>query len=101
MARASEAPRHFRPSYTVYLFLAMVVLSMALVAHSHYVIRRLNEQARNLSTVLARFVAVSTFGAAEQPALRPIFLEVIRNINVPMILTDPSGLPRAWKGIGI
>lgn len=101
MARASEAPRTFKPSYKVYLFLAMVVLSVALVAHSHYVIRRLNEQARNLSTVLARFVAVSTFGAAEQPALRPIFLEVIRNINVPMILTDPSGLPRAWKGIGI
>jgi anti-sigma regulatory factor (Ser/Thr protein kinase) len=101
MARASEAPRNFRPSYKVYLFLAMVVLSMALVAHSHYVIRRLNEQARSQSTVLARFVAVSTFGAAEQQALRPIFLEVIRNINFPMILTDTDGLPRAWKGIGI
>lgn len=101
MARASEAPRDFRPSYKVYLFLAMVVLSMALVAHSHYVIRRLNEQAQNLSTVLARFIAASTLGAAEQPALRPIFLEVIRNINFPMVLTDTEGLPRAWKGIGI
>lgn len=101
MARASEAPRDFRPSYKVYLFLAMVVLSMALVAHSHYVIRRLNEQARNLSTVLARFIAASTLGAAEQPALRPIFLEVIRNINFPMVLTDTRGVPRAWKGIGI
>lgn len=101
MARASEAPKNFRPSYKVYLFLAMVVLSMALVAHSHYVIRRLNEQARNLSTVLARFVAISTFGATEQPALRSIFLDVIKNINFPMILTDTDGLPRAWKGIGI
>lgn len=101
MARASEAPRDFRPSYKVYLFLAMVVLSMALVAHSHYMIRRLNEQARNLSTVLARFIAASTLGAAEQPALRPIFLGVIRNINFPMVLTDTDGLPRAWKGIGI
>ena len=100
MARASEAPR-FRPSYKVYLFLAMVVLSMALVAHSHFVIRRLNEQARSQSTVLARFVAVSTFGAAEEKTLRPIFLEVIRNINFPMILTDTDSLPRAWKGIGI
>lgn len=101
MARASEAPRDFRPSYKVYLFLAMVVLSMALVAHSHYVIRRLNEQARSLSTVLARFVAVSTFSATEQPTLHRIFLEVIRDINFPMILTDTDGLPRAWKGIGI
>lgn len=101
MARASEAPRDFRPSYKVYLFLAMVVLSMALVAHSHFVIRRLNEQARNLSAVLARFIAVSTLGAAEQPTLRPIFLEVIRNINFPMVLTDTKGVPRAWKGIGV
>jgi len=104
MARAREAPRDFRPSYKVYLFLAMVVLSMALVAHSHYVIRRLNEQAKSLSTVLARFVAVSTLGAAEpatQRTLGPIFLEVIRNITFPMILTDTKGLPRAWKGIGI
>jgi hypothetical protein len=101
MASPSEPPRTFRPSYKVYLFLAMVVLSVALVAHSHYVIRRLNEEARNLSTVLARFVAVSTFEAAEEPSLRPIFREVIRNINFPVILTDTHGLPRAWKGIGI
>src|SRR6185295_14384411 len=100
MASPSEAPRNFRPSYKVYLFLAMVVLSMALVAHSHYIIRRLNEEARSLSTVLARFVAVSTFGAAEEPSLRPIFRDVIRNINFPVILTDTRGLPRAWKGIG-
>jgi hypothetical protein len=101
MASPSETPRNFRPSYKVYLFLAMVILSMALVAHSHYIIRRLNEEARSLSTVLARFVAVSTFGAAEEPSLRPIFREVIRNINFPVILTDTHGLPRAWKGIGI
>ncbi|HEV8129480.1 MAG TPA: hypothetical protein VGQ14_07470, partial [Candidatus Eisenbacteria bacterium] len=101
MASPSDAPRNFRPSYKVYLFLAMVVLSMALVAHSHFVIRRLNEEARSLSTVLARFVAVSTFEAAEEPSLRPIFREVIRNINFPVILTDTRGMPRAWKGIGI
>jgi len=101
MARPSEAPRNFRPSYKVYLFLAMVVLSLALVVHSHYVIRRLNEEARSLSTVLARFVAVATFEAAEEPSLRSIFREVIRNINFPVILTDTKGLPRAWKGIGI
>src|SRR5258705_3749090 len=101
MASPSETPRNFRPSYKVYLFLAMVVLSMALVAHSHYIIRRLNEEARSLSTVLARFVAVSTFEAAEGPSLRPIFREVIRNINFPVILTETPGLPRAWQGIAI
>jgi len=97
----SESLRNFRPSYKIYLFLAMVALTAALVAHSNYVIRRLNEEARNLSTVLARFVAVSTFQAAENPTIRPIFGEVMRHINFPVVLTDTKGLPRGWKGIGI
>ena len=101
MARTSDPLRTYRPSYKVYLFLAMVVLTMALVAHSHYVIDRLNDEARSLGTILARFVAVSTFEAAEDPNVQPIFRDVVGSINFPVVLTDTKGLPRAWKGIGI
>lgn len=101
-SRSGDAPRAFRPpSYKVFLFLAVVLLMMALVVHNHFVIRRLNDQARSLSTVLARFVAVSTFQAAEDPYLQPIFSEVLRSINFPLVLTDTNGLPRAWRQIGI
>ena len=101
-SRRGDAPRTFRPpSYKIFLFLAVVLLMMALVVHNHLAIRRLNDQARNLSTVLARFVAISTFQAAEDPYLRSIFSEVLRNINFPLVLTDTKGLPRAWRRIGI
>jgi len=95
-------PRMVRPlSYRTYLFLATVMLMAALVLHSNFLIERLNNETQNLCYVLARFFAVSTFQAAEDPNLTPIFREVVGNINFPIVLTDPGGIPRAWKLIGI
>ena len=95
-------PRMVRPlSYKTFLFLAMVALMAALVLHSNYLISRLNKETQSLCTVLARFFAVSTFQAAEDPALTLIFRDVVGNINFPLILTDTQGIPRAWKLIGI
>lgn len=103
MAPPSKNPaRAFRPiHYKVYLFLASVLLTVALVVHSNYVIARLNAESRSLCTVLARFFAVSTIQAAEDPMVRPIFREVARNITFPLVVTDMRGIPRAWKEIGI
>lgn len=95
-------PRTVRPlPYKVFLFLAVVALMAALVVHTNYLIRRLNNETQNLCYVLARFFAVSTFQAAEDPTLIPIFREVVGNINFPIILTDNAGIPRAWKHIDV
>jgi len=95
-------PRLVRPlSYKMFLFLAVVMLMAALVLHSNYLIGRLNSETQNLCTVLARFFAVSTFQAAEDPSLNAIFREVVGGINFPLILTDTRGIPRAWRLIGI
>jgi len=88
-------------SYKMFLFLAVVMLMAALVLHSNYLIGRLNSETQNLCTVLARFFAVSTFQAAEDPELNAIFRDVVSNINFPLILTDTGGVPRAWRLIGI
>jgi signal transduction histidine kinase len=96
------APRMVRPlSHKMVLFLAVVLLMAALVLHSNYLIGRLNNETQNLCTVLARFFAVSTFQATEDPGLHSIFRDVVGNINFPLILTDTRGIPRAWKLIGI
>jgi len=100
--RRETKARALRPiHYKIYLFLAIVLLTVALVVHSNYVIGRLNAESRSLCTVLARFFAVSTIQAAEDPMVRPIFREVARNITFPLVVTDTKGIPRAWKGIGI
>ena len=101
-ADPARAGRPLRPiSFRLYLFLAIVLLMMALFAHSNYVIGSLNQEARSLCTVLARFFAVATFEAAEDPELQPIYRDVVRNINFPLILTDTKGIPRAWRHVGI
>src|SRR4051812_20433833 len=97
----ARAPRTVQPlSYKVYLFLAVVALMAALMVHSNVVIARLNNETENLCGVLARFLAVSTFQAAEDPALSSIFREVVAQIHFPIVLTDQRGIPRAWKEIG-
>ena len=88
-------------SYKVYLFLAVIMLMVALVVHSNTMITRLNAETRARCDVLARFFAVATFQAAENPFVRRIFREVVQNINFPMVLTDVNGVPRAWREIGI
>ena len=90
-----------RLTYRIWFFLAVLVLMLVLVAHSNAMIRRLNEETRARCDVLARFFAVATFQAAEDPAVRPIFRDVVRSIDFPVVLTDPQGIPRAWKEIDI
>jgi NtrC-family two-component system sensor histidine kinase KinB len=88
-------------AYRISLFLAAVLLLVALVVHTDYVIDRLKGETQGLCHVLAQFLAVSTFEAVEDPGFHAVFQDVIRNINFPIVLTDPDGLPRAWTNIGI
>jgi signal transduction histidine kinase len=90
-----------RLSHRVWFFLAVLVLMLVLVAHSNTMIRRLNAETRARCDVLARFFAVATFQAVDDPSVRPIFRDVVRSIDFPVVLTDPNGIPRAWKEIGI
>jgi len=90
-----------RLSHRVWFFLAVLVLMLVLVAHSNAMIRRLNAETRARCDVLARFFAVATFQAVDDPSVRPIFRDVVRSIDFPVVLTDPNGIPRAWKEIGI
>jgi signal transduction histidine kinase len=97
-----RAGRPLRPvTHRVYLFAAAVLLMVALVAHSNYIVGKLNEEARSQCTVLARFFAVATLEVPGNPVLLPIYRDVVQNINFPIILTDLNGIPRAWRHVGI
>lgn len=98
----ARAGRPLRPvTHRVYLFAAAVLLMVALVAHSNYIVGKLNEEARSQCTVLARFFAVATLEVPGNPVLQPIYRDVVRNINFPIVLTDLNGIPRAWRHVGI
>ncbi|HEY7727500.1 MAG TPA: hypothetical protein VID50_03525, partial [Candidatus Eisenbacteria bacterium] len=59
-------------TYRIFLFLAALLLMVALVLHTDYAIDRLKDETQNLCHVLARFLAVSTFEAVEDPGVRAV-----------------------------
>lgn len=101
-AKRPGARTPLRPlSFRVVLFIVAVLLMVALVFNTNIVIGRLNNEAKSLCTVLARFFAVATVSAATDPELQSIYRDVVRNINFPIVLTDTKGIPRAWRHVGI
>lgn len=78
-----------------------MVLIIASLLYTHSLVARLEEEPKTLSRIFARFSAVATIPATENPELEIIFKEVIERINFPVVLTDAQGVPRAWRKIGV
>ncbi len=80
-----------------YLFFGTLIMVGLGVFYTTSLIDRLNTQSQVLSTLFARFCAVATLPATEDPEIRRIFEEVIRPADFPMVLTDEHGAPQVWK----
>jgi signal transduction histidine kinase len=80
-----------------YLFLGTVLLVGIGVVYTTSLINRLNRQSQALSHLFARFCAVATLPATDNPQMRQIFLDVVKPADFPMVLTDDQGVPRVWK----
>jgi two-component system, NtrC family, sensor histidine kinase KinB len=80
-----------------YLFLGTVLLVGIGIVYTTSLINRLNRQSQALSHLFARFCAVATLPATDNPEMRQIFLDVVKPADFPMVLTDEQGIPRVWK----
>jgi anti-sigma regulatory factor (Ser/Thr protein kinase) len=93
MSRAS-LPQLLR----AYLFFGTLLLVGAASIYTTSLINRLNRQSRTLSYLFARFSAVATLTAIDNPEVRQIFEDVVKpGIDFPLVLTDEEGDPRVWK----
>jgi signal transduction histidine kinase len=50
--------------------------------------------------VFAKFCAAATYPATQDEEVRYIFDEIIKDINFPIVITDPRGVPYTWKNVG-
>jgi two-component system, NtrC family, sensor histidine kinase KinB len=80
-----------------YLFVGTVVLVAFGLIYTTSLIHRLNQQSQAVSGLFARFCAVATFTAIDNPEVRQIFEEVVKPADFPMVLTDKDGRPFVWK----
>ena len=84
-----------------FLFISAIVLILAFLIYSQYVVHRLRENERRLLHVYANLYAAATSELATGKELNLIFDEVIRPTDFPIIATTAEGEPYAWKGIGV
>src|SRR5712671_2296892 len=64
-------------------------------------IRRLSQQVATTSRVFAQFCAQASIPATRDPELQRIFSQVIGSLDFPIVITDTTGTPRAWREVGM
>lgn len=88
---------HFRS----YFFVIAVILVLAILIYTQFMVKSLREEDKRLLQVCANLYAVAAAESTTGAELNLIFDQVIKKTNFPIILTDQDGTPQAWKGVGI
>lgn len=83
------------------LFVGGGLLVAAVFLFTNLLVQRLSTQVATTSGVLARLCAQASFPATNDPQLRAIFTDVISHIDFPIVITDTTGVPRAWREVGV
>ena len=84
-----------------YLFLGVSGIVLAVFIFTNLLVGKLASQVQATSEVFARFCATASFPATTDTTLQAIVSDVIQSLQFPIVLTDPQGVPRAWKGIDV
>ena len=101
MRRASGRIHERSAFFKGFLFITAILLILAFLIYSQYVVHKLRENERRLLHVRANLYAAATSELPSGEKLNLIFDEVIRPTDFPIIATTADGEPYAWKGIGI
>jgi hypothetical protein len=83
-----------------YTFIAAMILVVLIFAYTYSLVRSFEVQTNTLTRVFAKFCAAATYPATRDEDVRYIFDEIIENINFPIVITDPRGVPYTWKNVG-
>jgi len=87
--------------WKIALFVGSSLLVIAVFLFTNQAISRLTQEVQTTSLVLARFCAQASLPATRDTTLQRIFGEVIAGIDFPIVITDTTGLPRAWRDVGV
>lgn len=100
-----RAPARPRPSgkqlVKASLILGSSLLVVAVFLFTHQMIQRLSEEVATTSRVFAQFCAQASIPATRDPELQRIFSQMISSLDFPIVITDTTGTPRAWREVGL
>ena len=89
-----------RAGFRTYTFIAAMILVVLIFAYTYSLVRSFETQTNTLTRVFAKFCAAATYPATQDEEVRYIFDEIITDINFPIVITDPRGVPYTWKNVG-
>ena len=81
-------------------FISAMILVVLIFAYTYSLVRSFEVQTNTLTRVFAKFCAAATYPATRDEDVRYIFDEIIKDINFPIVITDPRGVPYTWKNVG-
>ncbi len=85
-----------------YLFVGGIILIAVVLFYAGRLAQKMEDEVHSVSSLFAQFAANTALTvASEDPAMRQVYQDVIRQINFPIILTDHEGRPRAWRHVGV
>ena len=83
-----------------YAFVGAMLIVGAVFLYTYSLVKSFERQTDTLTHVVANFCAAATYPATQDEQLRHIFNKVIEEINFPIIIADPRGVPYTWRNIG-
>ena len=85
----------------VFLIWGAVIIVIGFLAYAQWVVQKLREDGIRVSRTYAKLWSMAVSEGATDREVSLIFEEIIQKANFPIILTDPQGQPKFWRGVGI
>ena len=83
------------------LFVGGSVLVVAVFLFTQSAVGRLTREVSATSELLARVAAQATIPSTINPQLQRVLGEMQAGISFPIVITDTTGMPRAWSRIAV
>ncbi len=83
------------------MFVLGSLLVVAVFLFTQNAVGRLTREVSTTSELLARVAAQATIPSTRNPQLQRVLVEMQSGISFPIVITDTTGVPRAWSRIGV
>ncbi len=84
-----------------FLIWGAVFIVMGFLGYTQWMVHKLREDSSRVSRTYAKLWSLAVSEGATDKEINLIFEEIIKRANFPIIMTDPQGEPKFWRGVGI
>ena len=82
------------------LYSVAVVSVAAFILHTQHTVNTLRENAKVVAESYAKIIAATASDVTHDREVDAIFDEIVRKTDFPLIMTNATGEPKVWRGLG-